>query len=111
MNKIKIKVSYKAYDEIENLLKKHPEYNCIKLIYNEGCCRNNISILLDNVNHNFIVDKVDNLHVIYDNILLNNISEIQIVFKNNKFMIKTIKKNNNCNSSCNNCNKYCKNKH
>ncbi|WP_027624169.1 hypothetical protein [Clostridium lundense] len=120
-NKLKIKISETAYNKITELLDTHKEYDCVKFSYSPGCCKSpKVSILLDNMNESNIIDKIDDLNIIYDENLLNNISEIQLIYKNNGFAAKALPRdgsfpcnnthrdNSSCGSGCSKCNNNCK---
>lgn len=118
-DKVKIKISEKAYNKIMELLNNHAEYECVRFSYSPGCCKSpKVSILLDNIDGSKIIDKVEDLTIIYDENLLQNIREIQLIYRNNEFAIKTLAKDNqlscnhknsncssNCGSGCSKCNK------
>jgi Fe-S cluster assembly iron-binding protein IscA len=102
-NKVKIKISEKAYDKIMELLNIHKEYDCVRFSYSPGCCKSpKVSILLDNADNIDIIDKIENITLIYDDNLINNIREIQLIYKNNSFAVKALPRNNEF--SCNNKN-------
>lgn len=121
-NKLKIKISETAYDKIMELLSAHTEYECVKFSYSPGCCKSpNVSILLDTIDRSNIIDKIDDLNIIYDENLINNISEIQLIYRNNDFAVKALPRDNvfscnkkhgdnssSCGSGCSKCNKGCK---
>jgi Fe-S cluster assembly iron-binding protein IscA len=90
-DKVKIKISEQAYDELLNVLADCPDYSHIRFKFKDGCCGSSkIEILLDNVKASDITDKIDNLAMVYDHEVLDNIKEIIVVFRNSSFMIKTL---------------------
>lgn len=99
------------------MLNIHNEYDCIRFAYSPGCCKSpRVSILLDNMDTTKLIDKIDEINIIYDEELINNINEIQLIYKNNGFFIKALPKNNNSpcshnNSNCSLCSKKCGNCH
>ena len=88
MHKLKIKVSYDAYDYFIKALRDCKEYNCIKFKFITKCCGTKIDIILDNISSNDICEKIDELAFAYDKTLSNNVKEIIITYKNNSLAVK-----------------------
>lgn len=103
MNKIKIKISEEAYKEILNLLVMHKEYTHLRLEKGH-CCRNKVSLILDNPKPDDIEDCIEDLPLLYSNDLSNLLKEVDIVYRNNSFMIKASNIDDS-NSFCNRCTK------
>jgi len=109
MNKLKLKISINAYNDLLNLLKFHDEYDCIRLSYKKGCCKSaDIEITLDVKKTEDITETIDRLSIAYDKALLENVSEVTIMINNGNFVVKsdTIKTGKqemkcSCNSSSN----------
>lgn len=120
LNKIKIKISQMAYEEMLTLLKENKEYSALRFEENRGCCREpKLNLLLDNRLPEDLEDKVDNLSILYNVSLPEKLKEVIILYKNNRFLIKTVplhfetKNCGNCSthrnsknkkSGCNGCN-------
>jgi hypothetical protein len=108
MNKIKIKISNNAYKDLVNLFKFHDEYNCVKLKYEDGCCKSSkVQLILDRLNPMDNQDKIENLIFSYDNEILDKVEEILIVLKNGSYLIKSKVKDNSSSNNCNSCSKSC----
>jgi hypothetical protein len=111
MNKIKIRISNNAYTDLLNLLKFHDEYNCVRLKYEDGCCKSSkIQLLLDKLNTVDNQDKIEDLVFLYDDEVLTQVEEVLIILENGSYLIKSKVKDTNkdcshCSKSCNgNCN-------
>lgn len=112
--KPKIRISKGAYDKLLSMLDSHKEYNYIRFIYSPKCCGSKIDIMLDNYKDGDIKDNADKLNIIYDESLMNNISEITLVYKNSMFMVKNKAydyskihcqcSKSSCNKNCSKCN-------
>ena len=108
MDKMKIKISEFAYEELKKALDQCPEFSFIRLAYSGSCPNSSkIEIILDNIKDGDIKDKVDELPFIYDYHISNTISELTIVYKDLSLQIKTefyepISKSSGC-SGCSEC--------
>jgi len=113
MKNFKIKISINAYNDLINLLKFHNEYDCIRLSYKEGCCKSpKIEITLDSKKIDDTCEVIDKLNIVYDKVLVDNVSEITIMIKNGNFVIKSNSFNmksqeKNCSCSCNSTEGHC----
>lgn len=108
-NKIKIKISQKAYDKLLNILKEASDNSYIRFSYKNSCCGSSlIDILIDNYKINDIKDNIDRLPVLYNSEVVENIKEIILVYKNSSFMIKTIPVRERI-KNCSACTVGCKN--
>ncbi|MBU5483877.1 hypothetical protein KQI86_06015 [Clostridium sp. MSJ-11] len=111
--KIKIKISNNAYNQLVNLFKYDDEYNCLKLTYNQGCCKTpKVSILLDTIKEMDFVDKVEDISIVYDKELADKVNEIQLIYTNKGFMVKATSLNETnetkgcaLKGNCNGCSK------
>lgn len=107
--KIKIRISEEAYEQILSLLIDNPEYTHLRLKKGH-CCKNKVELLLDIRKDTDLEDKIDNLKILYSEDLLKVIKEVTIVYRNNSFLIKNTMTNNSfcgnkCSSTCkSNCN-------
>lgn len=109
-NKVKIKISYEAYVKLSDLLKASEDYNCIRFKYKDGCCGSSkIDIYLDNYEEGDILDKIDDLSVIYNSEVTENILEITLVYRNSSFMVKTVA-SKELFKDCSSCSFRCKSK-
>ena len=88
MNKPKIKISYDAYKYLLKALEDCKDFNCIRLKFITKCCGTKVDIILSHISSNDICDKIDDLNLVYDNVLLNNVKEIIITYKNSSLAIK-----------------------
>ncbi|WP_315115974.1 hypothetical protein [uncultured Clostridium sp.] len=117
--KIKVKISNNAYNQLVNLFEYDDQYNCLKLTYNQGCCKTpKVSIFLDTIKEIDFADKVEDISIVYDEELVDKVDEIQIIYTNKGFMVKTASANetnetkgcasrsNGC-GSCSGCGKGC----
>lgn len=101
--KPKIKISETAYNILINLI-KDSEYEYVRFTHNIKKCGVKIEIILDNSKPNDIVDKIEDLNILYNSDFKENIVEITLVYRNDMFMIKasTIE-NLDMNSNCVGC--------
>ncbi|MCM8711325.1 hypothetical protein M2651_09805 [Clostridium sp. SYSU_GA19001] len=89
-NKVKIKISESAYKELIYIL-KDLKGSYIRFAYKNGCCLSSkIHIYIDSLQKEDIIDKIDELPIIYNSQLTDNINEITLIYKNSTFMIKTV---------------------
>lgn len=105
--KIKIKISEEAYNTLVDILSANPEYSHIRLLPKDGCCKSaKLDLVLDIFEEKDIVDKIDNLPIIYDKTVVETFKEVTLVYRNASFMIKTvpiketIKDCSTCTSGC-----------
>ncbi|KGO12948.1 hypothetical protein [Clostridium botulinum] len=121
-NNLEIYISKEASENLSKLLKEN-DYSCIRLSYIKSCCaRGRLDIVLDNIKEKDLKHEYASIILVYNNEVSNNIKKVEIIYKNNDFMMKITPrdtngckngccKNNtssNCNNSCNNsCNKKC----
>ncbi|HEY5561307.1 MAG TPA: hypothetical protein VIK72_06045 [Clostridiaceae bacterium] len=120
MEKIKIKISEKAHDELYTLI-ADTDYTYVRLKYLGSCCSGaKVDIVFDNDNDKsenidtMNIDVIDKLNFIYDESIKNNINAITIIYKNNEFLTKvegkeTAKKD--CKLGCTSCSKKCNSPH
>lgn len=113
-DKIKVKISNNAYNELINLFNYDKNYNCIKFIYNQGCCKEpKVSLILHKEEDEGLLDKVEDVKILYDKELMEKIKEIQLIYTKKGFMVKTTSLENKkdcggCNSGgCGGCGKSC----
>ncbi|MFX0548777.1 hypothetical protein ACOAKC_05510 [Hathewaya histolytica] len=103
MNKIKIKISEEAYDRLLKILDNHKEYNYLRLSKG-SCCKNKVSLTLDNKNSNDIEDSIEDLKIVYTEEISDLCKEIVLVFREGSFMIKVLQRDTS-KSFCGGCNK------
>ncbi|KEI91566.1 hypothetical protein [Clostridium botulinum] len=121
-NNLEIYISKEASENLSKLLKEN-DYSCVRLSYVKSCCaRGRLDIVLDNIKEKDLKHEYASIILVYNNEVSNNIKKVEIIYKNNDFMMKITPrdtngckngccKNNtssNCNNSCNNsCNNKC----
>lgn len=106
-DKIKIKISYEAYDKLLNLLKASEDYSYVRFQYKDGCCGSSkVDIYLDNFKDGDISDRIDDLPILYDYRTLSNILEVTLVYRKFSFMVKT-KTTMELFKNCSSCTKGC----
>lgn len=102
-----INISKKAENNLLKMLNDN-DYSCIRFNQLKSCCGNIfVDILLDDIKENDIIYKINDLTVVYDKHLSEKVKSIEIIFKDNTFMMKivpTIDKKSNC-SGCSGCHK------
>lgn len=108
--KVKIRISEDAYNELLKMLSDNREYTHVKFA-RPGSCSNcsKIEIYLDNYTGNdYIEEKIDELPISYSKDLYKFVQEITLIYKNSSFMAKATKtaktRETSC-TSCNTCNK------
>ena len=109
-NKIKLKISNNAYNELLNLFNYDDSYDCLKFTYNHGCCKEaKVSLTLDNIENNILLDKIEDINIAYDKELVDKVKEITLIYTEKGFMVKAtaIDNSNSCKSNCGGCNKGC----
>ena len=90
MNKLKIKISELAYEELKKAFDQCSEYSFIRLVYSQcGSKNSKVEIILDNVKENDIKDKVDELPFLYDYCMASKVKGLTIVYRNFSLQIKT----------------------
>jgi len=112
---LKIKLSKVALDELMEMIKIDEEYDSARFVYVSSCCKTTkVDIYLDNFKKGDIKNNIGDLKILYDETLLENISELTIAYKDSRFWIKTIptkdiKKNcgNSDSKSCSGCSGHC----
>ncbi|WP_251859850.1 hypothetical protein [Clostridium sp. Marseille-Q2269] len=107
-NILDIDISKKALKNLSELLKQN-NYSCVRLSYVKSCCaKGRLDIILDDINKNDLTYKYDSLTIVYDMEVLNNVKNVEIIYKNHDFMMKiTPLETNSCckstsSSSCTN---------
>lgn len=93
MDKLKIKISEEAYNKILDILKNDDEFDCVKFSMESSCCNPKIGIYLNkliNTSNEDLKDTVEDLNIIYPKDLIEKVKEVQLVYRNNGFMIKSI---------------------
>ncbi|KGK86995.1 hypothetical protein [Clostridium sp. HMP27] len=114
MDKLKIKISEQAYNKILNILKNDDQFDCVKFSMESSCCNPKVGIYLDDLNNISNEDKkdtIEDLNIIYPKALTEKVKEVQLVYRNSGFMIKSIplKESTGCsgksgsNSGCSGC--------
>ncbi|KEI99188.1 hypothetical protein N496_06275 [Clostridium botulinum A2B3 87] len=119
---LEIYISKEASENLSKLLKEN-DYSCVRLSYVKSCCaKGRLDIVLDNIKEKDLKHEYASIILVYNNEVSNNIKKVEIIYKNNDFMMKITPrdtngckngccKNNtssNCNNSCNNsCNNKC----
>lgn len=114
MDKLKIKISEQAYDKILNILKNDDSFDCVKFSMESTCCNPKVGIYLDALNkaaNEDMRDAIENLNIIYPKALIEKVKEVQLVYRNNGFMIKSIplkestgcSGKSGCGSGCSGC--------
>lgn len=112
---LKIKLSKFALDELMEMIKLDEKFDRVRFVYVSGCCKTaKVDIYLDNFKEGDIKNNIDDLKILYDEILLENISELTIAFKDSRFWVKTISTKDAkkpCKSgdgkSCSGCSGHC----
>ncbi|EJO5347819.1 hypothetical protein NRP93_001911 [Clostridium botulinum] len=108
-----IHISKNALENLSKLLNEN-EYSCVRLSYVKSCCaKGRLDIILDDFKKEDLKYKYDSIIIVYNTEVCNNIKKVEIIYKNNNFMMKiTPVDNNNCkNGSCkNNCSSGCNKK-
>lgn len=120
---LEIYISKEASKNLSKLLKEN-HYSCVRLSYVKSCCaKGQLDIILDDIKEKDLKYNCNSIILVYDNEVSDNIKKVEIIHKNNNFMMKITPKNNNscknsccnnhtsstCNNNCNNsnCNKGC----
>ena len=112
---LKIKLSKTASDELLEMIKLDQECDSARFVYVSGCCKTSkVDIYLDNFKKGDIKNNIGDLLILYDETLLENISELTIAYKDSRFWIKIIptkdvKKicENSGSKSCSGCSGHC----
>ncbi|KEI80591.1 hypothetical protein EXM35_18135 [Clostridium botulinum] len=116
-NNLKIYISKEASENLSKLLKEN-DYSCVRLSYVKSCCaRGRLDIVLDNIKEKDLKHEYASIILVYNNEVSNNIKKVEIIYKNNDFMMKiTPRDTNGCKNGCcknnasSNCNNSCNNK-
>ncbi|NFL18168.1 hypothetical protein FDC08_19285 [Clostridium botulinum] len=116
-NKLEIYISKEASENLSKLLKEN-DYSCVRLSYVKSCCaRGRLDIVLDNIKEKDLKHEYASIILVYNNEVSNNIRKVEIIYKNNDFMMKiTPRDTNGCRNGCcknntsSNCNNSCNNK-
>lgn len=100
-------LSEKAYENLNALLDKHKEYNCVRFTCGSSCCNKpTVDILLDEINADDLLYKYKNIQFVYSEEFTDRIESIQLIYTNSNFMLKfepLDKKFITSNKSCHNC--------
>ncbi|NFD77310.1 hypothetical protein FC826_18625 [Clostridium botulinum] len=116
-NNLEIYISKEASENLSKLLKEN-DYSCVRLSYVKSCCaRGRLDIILDNIKEKDLKHEYASIILVYNNEVSNNIKKVEIIYKNNDFMMKiTPRDTNGCRNGCcknntsSNCNNSCNNK-
>ncbi|NFJ28192.1 hypothetical protein FC898_18640 [Clostridium botulinum] len=116
-NNLEIYISKEASENLSKLLKEN-DYSCVRLSYGKSCCaRGRLDIILDNIKEKDLKHEYASIILVYNNEVSNNIKKVEIIYKNNDFMMKiTPRDTNGCRNGCcknntsSNCNNSCNNK-
>ncbi|KRU24364.1 hypothetical protein VT91_17180 [Clostridium sporogenes] len=114
---LEIYISKEASENLSKLLKEN-DYSCVRLSYVKSCCaRGRLDIILDNIKEKDLKHEYASIILVYNNDVSNNIKKVEIIYKNNDFMMKiTPRDTNGCRNGCcknntsSNCNNSCNNK-
>ena len=88
---MKIMISDEAALNLAELLKQHTEYDCVRLaLAPSHCGHQNVEVILDEIDSSREFEHIKGLCVMYDTKLKETISEIELAFKDNGFIIKGI---------------------
>lgn len=100
-NILDIDISKEALKNLSELLKQN-NYSCVRLSYVKSCCaKGRLDIILDDINKNDLTYKYDSLTIVYNMEVLNNVKNVEIIYKNHDFMMKiTPLETNSCQNSC-----------
>ncbi|NFN57251.1 hypothetical protein FDB33_18880, partial [Clostridium botulinum] len=110
-------ISKEASENLSKLLKEN-DYSCVRLSYVKSCCaKGRLDIVLDNIKEKDLKHEYASIILVYNNEVSNNIKKVEIIYKNNDFMMKiTPRDTNGCKNGCcknntsSNCNNSCNNK-
>ncbi len=106
-NKVKIRISENAYDRLIYILKDNTEYSHLRFSFKDGCCNSSkIELYLDNVRAGDIEETIEKLPIIYNSLVIGNIKDITVVYRNGSFMVKT-ELLNGLKSNCSTCTSGC----
>ncbi|WP_409069650.1 hypothetical protein ACFLKB_09655 [Clostridium sp. FAM 1755] len=120
-NNLEIYISKEASENLSKLLKEN-HYSCVRLSYVKSCCaKGRLDIILDDIKEKDLKYNYDSIILVYNTEVSNNIKKVEMIYKNNNFMMKiTPKDANGCKNSCcknhtssgcnNNCNNSCNKK-
>ncbi|ACA55061.1 hypothetical protein FDC09_19470 [Clostridium botulinum] len=116
-NNLEIYISKEASENLSKLLKEN-DYSCVRLSYVKSCCaKGRLDIVLDNIKEKDLKHEYASIILVYNNEVSNNIKKVEIIYKNNDFMMKiTPRDTNGCKNGCcknntpSNCNNSCNNK-
>ncbi|APC79096.1 TPA: hypothetical protein ACXDAZ_001109 [Clostridium botulinum] len=114
---LEIYISKEASENLSKLLKEN-DYSCVRLSYVKSCCaKGRLDIVLDNIKEKDSKHEYASIILVYNNEVSNNIKKVEIIYKNNDFMMKiTPRDTNGCKNGCcknntsSNCNNSCNNK-
>ncbi|HDK7137386.1 TPA: hypothetical protein PTV74_000410 [Clostridium botulinum] len=114
---LEIYISKEASQNLSKLLKEN-DYSCVRLSYVKSCCaKGRLDIVLDNIKEKDSKHEYASIILVYNNEVSNNIKKVEIIYKNNDFMMKiTPRDTNGCKNGCcknntsSNCNNSCNNK-
>ncbi|MFV3010481.1 hypothetical protein ACLD43_04215 [Clostridium botulinum] len=112
-NNLEIYISKEASENLSKLLKEN-DYSCVRLSYVKSCCaKGRLDIVLDNIKEKDLKHEYASIILVYNNEVSNNIKKVEIIYKNNDFMMKiTPRDTNGCKNGCckNNTPSSCNNK-
>ncbi|KEJ00624.1 hypothetical protein N494_06480 [Clostridium botulinum A2B7 92] len=116
-NNLEIYISKEASENLSKLLKEN-DYSCVRLSYVKSCCaKGRLDIILDNIKEKDLKHEYASIILVYTNEVSNNIKKVEIIYKNNDFMMKiTPRDTSGCKNGCcknntsSNCNNSCNNK-
>ncbi|AUM87370.1 hypothetical protein CF055_05045 [Clostridium botulinum] len=116
-NNLEIYISKEASENLSKLLKEN-DYSCVRLSYVKSCCaRGRLDIVLDNIKEKDLKHEYASIILVYNTEVSNNIKKVEIIYKNNDFMMKiTPRDTNGCRNGCcknntsSSCNNSCNNK-
>ncbi|NEZ46872.1 hypothetical protein FDF74_06545 [Clostridium niameyense] len=102
-----INISKQAENNLLKMLSDN-NYSCVRFHQLKSCCGNVlVDILLDDIKKNDVIYEINNLTVVYDKNLSEKVKSIEVIFKDNTFMMKitpTTDKRSNC-TNCSGCHK------
>ncbi len=94
-NNLEIYISKEASENLSKLLKEN-DYSCVRLSYVKSCCaRGRLDIVLDNIKEKDLKHEYASIILVYNNEVSNNIKKVEIIYKNNDFMMKITPRDTN----------------
>jgi len=109
---LKIKLSKVALSELMEMIKLDQDSDSVRFVYVSGCCKTTkVDIILDNFKPGDIKNNIGDLNILYEDTLMDNISQLTIAYTDSRFWIKTIPTKKDCksgeNKSCTGCSGHC----